>query len=54
VFLGVDLPEATASAPVKYNVSRSCFILWNYLLHTEVGDRAANLLCVSGYFIVFA
>ena len=53
VFLGVDLPEVTASAPVKYDVSYSCFIIWNYLVYTEVGARAANQLWGSGYFIVF-
>lgn len=37
VFLGVDLPEVTASAPVKNNVSYSCFIIWKYLIYTEVG-----------------
>lgn len=53
MFLGVDLPEVTASAPVKYGVSYSCFIIWNYLVYIEVGARAANQLCGSGYFIVF-
>lgn len=54
MFLGVDLPEVTASGPVKYDdMSYSCFIIWNYLVHTEIRARAANQLCDSGYFIMF-
>lgn len=53
VFWGVNLPEVTASAPVKYYVSYSCFIIWNYLEYTEVGARAAHQLCGSSYFTEF-